>query len=166
MPCSRFKVLLQNFQFVDNSIISEGGEKLFKISPVTEAARKKCLKVEVNTVNEQIIPSKTKYTKIRQYNAKKPCKWEFKNIVRAEKSDFMSDLDLYCGKEDRPSANYDHLSASAQSVARLCPNLPRHADKYISFVNWFRTLDLLLYLKSVGLQGVGTIRANRLQGIH
>ena len=113
MPCSRFKVLLQNFQFVDNSIFSEGGEKLFKISPVTEAARKKCLKVEVNTVNEQIIPSKTKYTKIRQYNAKKPCKWEFKNIVRAEKSDFMSDLDLYCGKEDRPSANYDHLSASA-----------------------------------------------------
>ena len=72
----------------------------------------------------------------------------------------MCDFYIYSDKEDRTSADYDHLSASAQSVARLCSNLPRHADKFIFFDNWFRTLDLLLYLKSISLQGVGTIRAN------
>ena len=72
----------------------------------------------------------------------------------------MCDFYIYSDKEDRPSGDYDHLSTSAQSAARLCSNLPRHADKFIFFDNWFRTLDLLLYLKSISLQGVGTIRAN------
>lgn len=50
-------------------------------------------------------------------------------MIRPSKSGFMYDFYLYCGKEDRPPADYDHLSASAQSVARLCSNLPRYAGK-------------------------------------
>ena len=85
-----------------------------------ETVKNHCLNLNVkrdHAVDEPIIPSKTKYTKIRQYNPKKPCKWGFKNIVRAGKSGFMYDFYLYCGKEDRPPADYDHLSGSAQSVA-------------------------------------------------
>ena len=132
-----------------------------------ETVKNQCLNLNVkrdHAVDEPIIPSKTKYTKIRQYNPKKPCKWGFKNIVRAGKSGFMYDFYLYCGKEDRPPADYDHLSGSAQSVAWLCSNLQRHAGKYVFFNNWFTNLDLLLYLKNIGLQAVYTIRGNRLQG--
>ena len=39
IPYSKFKVLLQIFQFVDNSIFSEGGGNLFKTSPLIEAVR-------------------------------------------------------------------------------------------------------------------------------
>ena len=85
-------------------------------------------------------------------------------MIRASKSGFIYDFNLYCGKEDRPPADYDHFSASAQSVARLCSNLPRYAGKQIFFDNWFTTLDLLLYLIRIGLQAVRTVRANGLQG--
>ena len=77
MPCNRFKVLQQILHFVDDSAFSEGSQKVFKVSPVIEAVGNQCLKVESKTchaVDEQIIPSKTKYTGIRQYKPKKPCK--------------------------------------------------------------------------------------------
>ena len=38
---------------------------------------------EYNSVDEQIISSKTKYSSIRQYNSKKQKMWEFTNIVCA-----------------------------------------------------------------------------------
>ena len=167
MPSNRFKVLCQNFNFVDNLSFSEGNGKVFKISPVIGAVRNRCLKVECkmyHAVDEQIIPSKTKYTKIRQHNPKKLCKWGFKNMAQAGKSGFMYDFYLYCGNENRSPANHNHLRASAQFVARLCSKTPRHADICVPFDNWFATLALLLYLKNIGLHAVGTSRASRLQG--
>ena len=104
IPRNRFKVLCQNLHFVDNSSFSKGNGKLFKFSPVIGVVRNQCLKVECKTyhaVDQQIIPSKTKYTKIRQYNPKKLCKWGFKNIVQAGKSGFMYDFYLYCGNETK-----------------------------------------------------------------
>ena len=60
-----------------------------------EAVRNECVKVtpeEYHYVDEQIIPSKTKYTKIRQYNPKKTKIWGFKNLFRAGSSGFMYDF--------------------------------------------------------------------------
>ena len=115
--------------------ISEGGGKLFKSLLVREAVRNQCLKVECKTyhaVDEQIIRSKAKYANIQQYNPKKPCKWEFKNMVRAGKSGFVYGFYLYCGKEDIPPADYDHLSAITQSVARLCSTLQVNMSSLIT----------------------------------
>ena len=53
---------------------------------------------------------------------------------------------------------------SAQVVAKLCVDLPGHENFKLFFDNWFTTLDLLHYLKTVGILAVGTIRVNRLQG--
>ena len=33
-----------------------------------------------NSIDEQIIPAKTKYSGIKQYNPKKPVKWGFKKL--------------------------------------------------------------------------------------
>ena len=60
-----------------------------------EAVRNECIKIEpgqFQSVDESIIPSKTKFTKIRQYNPKKPRKWDFKNLVRAGSSGFIYDF--------------------------------------------------------------------------
>ena len=102
MPRNRYELLRRYIHFVDNDAEHDVNDKLFKIKPVLDAVRRECVKVEpeeFHSIDEQIIPSKTKFTKIRQYNSKKPKKWGFKNLVRAGASGFMYDFYLYSGKE-------------------------------------------------------------------
>ena len=51
-------------------------------------------------------------------------------MVRAGSYGFMHDFYLYAGREHKIPREYPHLSASAQSVARLCLELPRHAKDH------------------------------------
>ena len=91
MSRNRFCSLRHYLHFVDNTEIAEQ-DKLSKIKPMIDAVRCECIKVEpeeFHSVDEQIIPSKTKYSKIHQYNLKIPNKWGFKNLVRAGSSEFM-----------------------------------------------------------------------------
>ena len=118
--------------------------------------------IKFHAVDEQIIPSKNKYSKVRHCNPKKPRKWGFKNLVRAEQGlVFMYDFYLYEGKQSNEVRPNSHLQKSAQVVAKLCIELPRHVGHKVFFYNWFTTLDLMIYLKKEGLLAVGTIRSNR-----
>ena len=59
--------------------------KLFKISPFLDDVRKNCLQIEPeqdNSIDEQIIPAKTKYSGIRQCNPKKPKKMGFQKFCK------------------------------------------------------------------------------------
>ena len=50
------------------------GNKLYKIQPILEHVRSNCIEIEPeqeHSIDEQIIPAKTKYSGIRQYNPKK-----------------------------------------------------------------------------------------------
>ena len=168
MARNRYHLLTSNLHFVNNDSI-DPSDKLAKIRPIITAVRNECIKVEpeeFNSVDEQIIPSKTKFSSIRQYNPKKPKKWGFKNLVRAGSSGFMYDFYVYDGKDCTLDGNekFIHLQKSAQVVAKLCVDLPGHENFKLFFDNWFATLDLLHYLKTEGILAVGTIRVNRLQG--
>ena len=168
MSRNRFFELLNNLHFANNLEI-EKGDKLAKVRPIIDAVRQECVKVEpeeYHSVDEQIIPSKTKYSSIRQYNPKKPVKWGFKNLVRAGSSGFMYDFYIYEGKLkdlDRGTP-YEHLSKSAQVVARLVIHLPKFQNHKLFFDNWFSTLELVYYLCRLGICAVGTIRSNRTSG--
>ena len=111
-----------------------------------------------------IIPSKTKFSKIRQYNPKNPKKWGFKNLVRAGSSGMMYDFYIYSGKEEEVDAQYKNLQKSVKVVARLCKELPCHQNHKVFFDNWFTTLYLMLYMRKEGYLSVGTVRSNRIQG--
>ena len=169
MPLKRFQSVRRFLHFVDNDLQHES-DKLFKVRPIIEGVQQQCTLIkpeETHSVDEQIIPSKTKFSKIRQYNPRKPSKWGFKNLVRAGASGFMYDFFVYGGKENTDVNNDDDISKlqkSAQVVAKLCKNLPPNANHKVYFDNWFTTLDLLLYLKRRGILACGTIRKNRLQG--
>ena len=84
MRINRYKKLRQYLNFSDNSKIDDAENKkskLYKIQPVIDHMRNKChiIKPEIeNSIDEQIIPAKTKYSGIKQYNPKKPLKWGFK----------------------------------------------------------------------------------------
>ena len=75
MSIKHFEKLRRYFHFVDNTTYDEQAhDKLFKIRPVIHAMRNECIKTEpeeYHSVDEQIIPSKTKHSKVRQYNPKK-----------------------------------------------------------------------------------------------
>ena len=87
MSKRRYKALRGSIHLVDNTLQDPSKpDKLFKIRPLLDMVRINCLKVEpeeVMSVDEQIIPSKTKRSGIRQYNLKKPIKWDFKMLFRA-----------------------------------------------------------------------------------
>ena len=75
MPRNRFLELRRYFHIVDNTAAHDSDDKLFKIRAVIEVVRNEYVKMtpeECHSVDEQIIPSKTKHTKIRQYNPKNP----------------------------------------------------------------------------------------------
>ena len=169
MPRKRFEKLRRFLHFVDNMRCEENNpDKLFKVRCIVEEVAANCRKVppeQNHSIDEQIIPSKTKYSKIRQYNPKKPVKWGFKNLVRAGSSGFMYDFYIYAGKDEVLEDNEDgvKLSKSAQVVAKLCDSLPTNDGHKLFFDNWFTTLDLMLYLQQKGFRACGTIRVNRLK---
>ena len=146
MPLKRYEKLRSNLHFVDNSVLEQNASKLSKIQPVIDIVREQCLKVipeESHCIDEQIIPAKTKYSGIRQYNPKKPVKWGFKNLVRAGASGFMHDFYIYAGKgEIVENSDYKHLQKSAQVVVRLCEHLPSHSGHQLFFDNWFGLANL------------------------
>ena len=94
MSRNRFQLLLENLHFVNNNEIDKN-DKLAKIRPIVDIARNQYTEVEPEEYHrrdEQIIPSKTKFSRIRQYNPKKPKKWGFKNLVRAGSHGIMYDF--------------------------------------------------------------------------
>ena len=168
MPLKRYVKLRSSLHFVDNNPHQPGvSSKLFSIQPVIDHVREQFRKVspeECHSVDEQIIPAKTRYSGIRQYNPKKPTKWMFKNLVRAGTSGFMYDFYIYSGKDEgneEETSDFSHLLKSSQVVAKLCQNLPNNAGYKLYFDNWFTSLELLIYLKNKGILATGTIRADR-----
>jgi hypothetical protein len=56
----------------------KNASKLAKFQPVIDIFCEQCLKVnpeKCHSIDEQIIPAKTKFSGIPQYNPKKPVKW-------------------------------------------------------------------------------------------
>ncbi len=116
----RFDTVKRIIHFVDNTSFDKSNkDKLFKIRPVISSVREQCLKIlpeETHSIDEQVIPAKTTYSGIRQYNPKKPHKCGFKNLVRAGASGFMYDFYIFTGKDEvQDSAGYGHLQVSSSS---------------------------------------------------
>ena len=94
MPHNRYQELLRYLHFVNKDSINTQ-DKLAKIRPLISMVWDEFVKIEpeeYDSVDEQIIAAKTKYSSNRQYNPKKPKKLGFKNLVRAGISGFMYDF--------------------------------------------------------------------------
>lgn len=81
---------------VDNdALLDKDTDKLAKIRVMNEAIRNQCVQVEpeeYSSLDEQIITSKTKQSKMRKCNPKKPRKWGLGNLVRVGGFRFMYDF--------------------------------------------------------------------------
>ena len=165
MPINRYKKLRQFLHVSDNTLAENDvnkGNRLYKIQPVLDHVRNNCLKVDPeveNSIDEQIIPAKTRYSGIRQYNPRKPVKWGFKNFVPAGKSGMMYHFFMYTG-----ASTSSEKCTGEYVVLRLCETLPNHQNYKLFFDNWFSTLLLLIKLKEKRFLATATIRADRLKG--
>ena len=117
MSRNRFQLLLENLHFVNNDEIDKN-DKLTKIRPIVDIVRNQCIEFEpeeYRSTGKQIIPSKTKFSSIRQYNPKKkkPKKWGFKNLAHAGSYGMVYNFFIYEGKSTTNNGNdntiYDHL---------------------------------------------------------
>ena len=88
-----------------------------------------------HSIDEQIIPTKTSYSGIRQYNPKKPVKWGFKNFVQFGASAITYEFFPYSC-----SVNGQQCTGS-YVVLKLLETL----SKYKNF-NFFLITGFLLYL--------------------
>ena len=98
MSLHRYKLLRKYLHVSDNSKRdgpANKDNKLFKIKPVLNHVRTNCMAIEPeikHSIDERIIPAKTTYSGIRQYNPKKPVKWGFKNFVRFGESGIIYEI--------------------------------------------------------------------------
>ena len=130
---------------------------------ILKALKINCRKIEqeeFQSIDEQIVPAKTKFSGIRQYNPKKPKKWGFKNFVRAGGSGFMHDFFFHAGAK---SAGITTCGA-ADVVKKLCETMPSNLNHKLFFDNWFCTLQLCLDLKADGILTAATLRKDTLAG--
>ena len=130
MSLKRYEKLRQLLHANDNSLIDtpeNKGNRLYKVQPILEALTANCQNIEqeeCQSIDEQIVPAKTKYSGIRQYNLKKPHKWGFKNFVRAGKSGLIYDFFFYVGAKNTCT---DQCSAKSV-VTKLCEKVPKHCN--------------------------------------
>ena len=120
MPRNRFSELRRYLHFVDNNAPHDNGDKLFKISPIIEAVRKECVKIEAEeyqSVDEQIIPSKTKHSKIRQYNTKKTQNGALKTKgVRGHLASYMT----FSSMQEKRGKNQRKIQVTAKIGTSCC----------------------------------------------
>ncbi|CAH1991505.1 unnamed protein product [Acanthoscelides obtectus] len=147
MPVKRFKKLRRRIQFQDNNTDPQG-DRLFKIRPLREKLRQKCIGIEEEglfSIDEMMIAYKGKKAgSLRQYMPKKPNKWGFKMFVRAGVSGIVQDFLIYTG-----SSTFDEILFSKEeqqmglvqkwylSCAELFRNQKSLSSILIaSFVHW------------------------------
>ena len=93
MPHKHFEQLKRSLQVIENTTYEATADnKLFKIRAMIEGIRNNYVKIEpeeYQSVDEQIIPSKSRQTKTQQYSPKRLEKRCFNNLVRAGASGLL-----------------------------------------------------------------------------
>ncbi|CAH2002401.1 unnamed protein product [Acanthoscelides obtectus] len=172
MPVKRFKKLRRRIHFQENNTDPQG-DRLFKIRPLIEKLRQKCIAIEEEglfSIDEMMIACKGKKTgSLRQYMPKKPKKWGFKMFVRAGVSGIVQDFLIYTGSstfdEILFSKEEQQMGLGAKVVLVLCRTIQKPEESFVYFANFFCSLELIEYLKkNKKLASLGTIRSNRLRG--
>ncbi|XP_042143406.1 piggyBac transposable element-derived protein 3 [Ixodes scapularis] len=140
--------------------------KFWKVRPVIEAVRQRCLLLEPlehNSVDEQMIAF-TGRVAAKQFVKGKPNPEGVKVFVRCSSDGLAHDYELYQGKGTGVSAQHSHLGLGGSVVMRLVQTMSQGQNLKCFMDNYFSSVKLFLELKEIGILASGTIRANRLLG--
>lgn len=173
MAVNRFDEIISILHYNDNSSIptdpkSPEYDRCYKISPLVTHFRHQFSNVVSKetclAVDEQIIPFKGRHS-LKRYCPKKPNKWGYKTWALAGISGYVYDfqLDGGLGTLGCPASLTDcptEIKESGFIVLRLIENLQPNIHR-IYFDNFFNSPDLLKYMGTKQLWGLGTLRKDR-----
>jgi len=174
MPVNVFEKIKQFLHFNDNSQLipfnRPGHDRLYRIRPLLETLNKKFQSVpleECLSIDEQLCSTKTKHY-LKQYIPMKPHKWGYKLFVMAGVSGFAYNVEIYSGQENNSDLRLPcepDIGASANVVVRLARIIPSNNNFKLYYDNYYTSIQLMIYLKSRGIESLGTVRRNRLKNV-
>ena len=161
-----FDFVKSYLHFVDNSQQSGNSSRGFKFMPLIIHFNSVCStlsKTEKLSIDKQILPTKTRKTKLRQYNPLKPKKkWGFKIFMITDATGLVYKIEFYLGKD---SENIVQLGASGSVVLRLAEVVPKHKNHKLIFENWFSSLELFKVLRKDRIFALATFNLRRIQSL-
>lgn len=168
MSQKEFERIRAILHFNDNSKIvndktSPQYDKLYKLRPIIDVLNSKFGSIpfqQTLSVDEQICASKARHH-MKQYLPAKPHKWGYKLYVLCGSDGFSYKFEIYAGSEYHDQAEPD-LGSSANTVIRLCKNVPENQNFRIYFDNYYTSVPLLVYLAKKGIYSLGTVRRSRI----
>ncbi|KAH7945339.1 hypothetical protein HPB49_009797 [Dermacentor silvarum] len=166
MTREEFKKLRSSLHFIDTEKPREAEDvnRLWKVQPVIDAVRNRCTQLEraprCYSVDEQMIPF-TGRCPLRQYVKGKPRPLGLKKFVVTTSEGLVMDFEIYQGKST-PLAETS-LGLGPNAVLRLVRTLPEKSS--IFFDRYFTIIPLLDELLKKGIDGMGTIMANRVRSV-
>lgn len=163
MGVNRFDSLLTSLHCNDNAKMPKKGDpgfdKLYKIRPYIELLKKIFQKYYRPSKEVSIDESMVKFKGrigFKQYMPMKPVKRGFKIWVCADKEGYVSNFEIYTGKQtDKPETDL-----GKRVVLDMTKGL-EGSGHHVYFDNYFTTTDLLLSLQENQIYACGTVRANR-----
>ena len=163
-PLNRFKHLLSNLHFNDNSKAiprgTVGFDKLFKVRPIIDAIHQKCLRLydphQTNSIDEAMVGFKGRST-LKQYMPMKPTKRGFKIWCRCDSTNgYTCSFQVYTGKvEGATEVNLGSRVVLVMSETIL------DQGYHLYFDNFFSCPDLALKLLERKTYSIATARTNR-----
>ena len=167
MSKDRFTLIRRYLHFNEKSKCKPktdpGHDRLFKVRLIVELLWENLTRTEPeerHSIDEQIIPFKARSV-MRQYLPNKPYNGGFKVFTRAGSSGITCDIEIYQGWG---AVEAGPFSLGGDVVMRLLRSLKPKTGHKIFFDNLFSSVDLVVHLKEIGYDCVGTIRKNRLSG--
>ena len=164
MSRNEWEEIKHGLHFSDNTsgIKNKGTKFMFLIDHFNSVASKIELE-EMLSVDEQIVPTKTRKTSLRRYN---PKKWGYKIFMLcSSESGIVHQIEFYLGKSEETQLMYG-LSNSASVVARLSALVPVHKNYQMFFDNWFSSVPLLVELKLKGILSLCTYQPHRIPSLN
>ena len=158
---NRFLEIKRYLHFVNNATqIIPNTDKLFKVRPVTESIRQKCLSNyephKDNSIDEAMIKFKGR-SSLKQYLPMKPIKRGFKVWMRADSCNgYVCEFYVYCGKDGETVAT----NLETTVVTKLSRSLVG-GSYHLYFDNYFTSVALMESLLQDGIYACGTYRKDR-----
>lgn len=165
MSVNRFEKIRQYLHINDDSLHSND-DLLHKIRPLITKLNANFMKVPMQQrlcIDEQMCSTKMA-SRFRQYMPAKPHKWGFKLFVLCDATGFAYSFEIYTGAganvipEDAPD-----FGAASNVVSRLSQKVPKNVNHIMYFDNFYTSVALMVYLRTLGIYSLGTVRRNRVK---
>lgn len=168
MRRDRFLQICRFLHCADNTKINQT-DKAWKIRPLMEMLKERCIKNFVPEQNLSYDESMVKYFgkhSCKQFIKGKPIRFGYKIWCINTKDGYLLNFDLYQGKSPNANSDYDMLFGKAASPLLVMldemPPEKKNLNYHFYMDNLFSNSALFSFLKFHGYSAVGTIRENRL----